>query len=148
MSDADQPLEDEELERIVRAHRVVHRVEPARTIVDGEPRTIGFDVVLCGVHDAALQALSPGCEACGHLWQEMAKVATAALPPLKESTLQIQPFRPLLHYDAHGSGEATVELTIEIRHVSGYEMPLNGCENDCMHVLVANLKRLGVAASG
>ncbi len=136
--------EPSELIQVAHDHHVVYEAWPVRVPQSGELRAIGYDVILIGTHEHPLKVIAPGCQRCVQVWDQLRRIAQAVLPEASGSTVEIRPFDSSLHFDKHRSMRPDVELLIEIRHETNHTAPTPPSEDDCLAVLVGNLKELGI----
>lgn len=144
------------LRTLVDRHLAVFEKRPAYQIgPDGKRDEIGYDVELAGTHsEAVLEGREahpfPGCERCVAVYDDLSQIARAVLPPSdRPSRYEITRFRPGLSYDRKRRPKPTIDrpdvtLTIEIRHRADYFAPIDHCEDQCLHDIIAGLRSLGV----
>ena len=139
------PEMSKHLHELVKLHKVVFAVRPDLNYTKGEPRKIGFDLILYGTHAAPEHAPSPGCNECVQVWTDLYEIARAILPPDdRDSSSTIRPFDQLLYESKERQFRYDVELTIEVRHKKEFLNPLDACESRCVSDMMQSLKRLGV----
>lgn len=135
------------LRDLVRRHKVVFDVYPARELVEGKSAPIGYDVEIGGVHEASVQrAMLPGCERCEALFEDLRALAFAVIPAdlSRASRYEIRAFDRSLHTARRsGSTRDEVKLTVEVRHRRDYLRPADECEERCLREIVAALRNLG-----
>ena len=140
-----EPEKNRRLQEIVKSHKVVFTVRPNLNYTAGEPRKIGFDLVLYGTHDEPEHTPDPGCNECVEVWSDLHDIARVILPPDdRDSSSTIRPFDQLLYTSKERQFRYDVELTIEVRHKREFLNPLDACESRCVSEMIQSLKKLGV----
>ena len=138
------PANSRELHLLVRQHQVVYEIHPNLNYTQGEPREIGFDVVLYGTHVQPFHPPDPGCHECVQVWRDLGRIARAVIPPDDdESRASIAPFDQLLHESKARKFRYDVELTIEVRHRKHFLDPADASESHTVNAIVNTLKALG-----
>lgn len=138
--------QSEHLHKLIDRHQVVSEILPAKAVVDGELRAVGFDVLLFGTHGGGMTTmLSPGCHECVHVWKSLEEIALAVLPPTNPTTWhEIVPMENAVRYSSARGERPDIELVIALRHKSNYTEPLDACENKCLEHILTRLQELGV----
>ena len=137
---------DAELRMLVERHEVSFGTRPIRRVAeDGDLEAVGFQIELLGVHHEPAHPPKPGCDECVLVYRDMRSIAEAVLPPMRESSLEVVSFEPKLVTNHRYGKRPVVELTIEILHRSGYEKPIDACEEQCRDDICLALRALGAS---
>ena len=136
----------QEIEQLVRKHRVVYQVFPASELDGGERVNVGYDVDLLGAHEPHSRGLLPGCERCRTLWEDLHRIVEA-VDPSETGRVSIHDVafdRALLTRPGRENAERDeVRLTFTIRHKGDYFAPIDACEDRCLREVVGGLRALG-----
>lgn len=140
--------EDKELEmkELVERYRVCWEVWPEYTSVRGERRQIGFALELSGTHEPGVEPPLPGCEHCIRVYNALQTIASHIIPQERRpSRHDIGIYDPAIHYSPQRRWRPDVSLTVRILHRSGFEQPVDECENKCLNEMKTHLRKLGAA---
>lgn len=133
-----------ELVDIARARHVHFDVEPEILVRGSERVKVGFLVHLWAVHPKGSRVL-PGCARCWGLVDDLRRIAEDVVPPDdRPSRTELDPFRPALYESRVVPGADEVSVTIRLIHRSGYDRPIDACEELCLKAIRARLRDLGV----
>ena len=138
----------QDIERLVRKHRVVYQVFPASEMDGSERVHVGHDIDLLGAHEPHSRGLLPGCERCRTIWEDLHRIIEAVDPPDtgRVSVHDVAAFdRALLTRPGRDTSERDeVRLSFTIRHKAEYLAPIDACEDRCLREVVGGLRALGL----
>ena len=139
----------DDLRRLVELHDVVYEVRPHQDVVKfrDESKIVknGFDLTLCGTHDHGQTEMNPGCCLCVATYRDLRTIARSILPTeTRPSSYDIQCFDMALHRPGGRERRLEVDLTVQIRHRSGWTEPIDDCERLCLREMEDKLNTLGV----
>jgi hypothetical protein len=141
------PTAFERLQDIVERRQVCYEVAPEWSISDGRKTQIGFEMELCGIssNEKCLHPV-PGCPNCWRAYDEIREIAEWILPiEERPSRYEIQSFDRALHVaPSKRQRRNEVIVRIVIMHRSGFNRPLDDCENKCLQEMREKLKQLGI----
>ena len=107
------------------------------------PMQYGFTIELHAAHVRPKHAPRPGCDECQELYDGLAELARAVIPPvLKDTLFEVYPFRGELVFAPSRGGREEVVLDIDVVHRTGVG-PVDECELACLARLKARLADLG-----
>ncbi len=138
----------QDLEQLVRKHRVVYRVFPASEMEGSERIHVGYDLDLLGAHQPHSKGLLPGCERCQAVWDDLHRIGEAVHPPddgrVTENGVAMFDHALLTRPGRDTAERDEVRLTLTIRHKGNYFASIDACEERCLHEVVGALRDLGV----
>ena len=139
---------NEDKERNIRAlverFRVCWEVWPEYMIVRGEKRQIGYVLEISGTHEPGVEHPTPGCEHCVRVYNALQTIAEHIIPQERRpSRHDIGIFDAAIHYSRKRRERPDISLTIRILHRTGFEQPVDECENKCLNEMKAHLRELG-----
>jgi hypothetical protein len=131
------------MSELVDRHQICWEVWPEQTVVDGQLRTVGFQIELHGRHHHPKHRLTPGCDGCMAVYAALRRLGEFVLPKKgRASEYDIQCFDGRLHYEP-GTTDGNVVVTIRLTHGSGYSRPVDACELTCLSEIQERLDALG-----
>lgn len=117
---------------------------PERVGVRGSTRTVGYELILSGVHTRADEHPTPGCDLCKEVYRDLKRIASWILPEGdRPSVHEIQSYEPIIWRNGKRHHREEVTLSITILHRHGYEDPIDACETRCLREMESKLKELG-----
>ena len=132
------------LKELVERFHVCWEAWPEYAIVGHEKRQIGFALELSGTHAPGVEHPSPGCRHCQEVFGALRVIAVHILPREKrDSSYEIGPYDQAIHYSHSRRNRPDVTLSIQIRHRSGFERPVDACEVRCLTEMKQRLVELG-----
>ena len=134
----------EELQALVRQHRVCWEVLPEQFPVEGQrPLHVGFNLFLYGAH-APDDHPVPGCEKCKRIYLDLRRITKWILPAEeRQSRYEILFYDQAIGYSPVRGNRPDVTVTIKILHRSRYDMPIDECEVLCLNEMKGKLSDLG-----
>ena len=139
---------DKELDtkKLVERFRICWEVWPEYMIVRGEKRQIGYALELSGTHEPGVEHPSPGCEHCVRVYDALQAIASHVIPKDRRlSRHDIGIYDHAIHYSRKRRERPEVSLTVQISHRTGFEQPVDECENKCLNEMKAHLRELGAS---
>jgi hypothetical protein len=128
----------------VRRREVCWDVYPERVGIRGKTRTVGFEMVLSGIHTPGTGHPTPGCVLCKEAFADLERVARWIIPREERASVhQIQMYQAAIRRAAQRHHRPEVSLSLKILHRQGYEEPIDACERRCLNEMEARLKMLG-----
>lgn len=141
----------QDLEQLVRKHRVVYQVFPASEMVEDERVHVGYDVDILGAHEPHSRGLLPGCHRCRAVWDDLYRIGEAVHPPDDGRVTEhgVAMFDHVLHTRPASDtvGRDEVRLTLTLRHKGNYFASIDECEDRCLREVIAALRNLGAQES-
>ncbi len=140
----------ERLRELADKHQVCYEVWPERSVAEGVPIRIGFELQLCGTNShvgaAGEHQPVPGCEYCHGTYDDLRKIAEGILPrEERPSIYEIGGFDRSLHVAPHSrQSRSEVVLTIHLLHRVDFNREVDDCENRCLKEMRGRLKELGI----
>ena len=123
---------------------LVSVVDRKQARVNRELRKIGFSLVLYGTHQPGTEHVSPGCDHCRRVQSALKEIADWILPREKRPSMyEIEIDTQSLIYSRVRADRPDVRVTIQIRHGSGWDQPIDECEERCLKEMEQALRELG-----
>ena len=138
-----------QLRELAERREVCWDVFRERVAVRGAIRTVGYELVLSGIHTPAQHAPTPGCDLCKDVFSDLRTLARWILPKEhRPSIYEIKAYRPIIQHARRRSMRAEVTLCIKILHRHHYEDPIDQCETRCLTEMEQQLRRIGACQGG
>ena len=135
--------ETSSLADLVRRYEVCWEVWPQYSLVNGQERRVGFEIELCGTHEAG-DHIGRGCAACQRIYNALLSVAGWALAKEESSPLYaVGPYAQVLRYSlAHGN-RPDIALKLKILQRRRADQPVDDCQGRCLDEMKEHLAELG-----
>lgn len=99
----------------------------------GGVETIGYELVLTGIHSPGKHPPRPGCELCREVYDDLKSVALWILPKEhRPSVYEIEPYHAIIRSTGKRHLRSEVSLSIKILHRDHYQAPIDTCETHCL----------------
>lgn len=141
----------QEVEHLVRKHRVCYEWSNEYEMVAGERMASGFSLRLYGANseetgDQVSPGHSvPGCATCRSTYADLLRIAHWVIPKdVRESQYRVEPFDNAFHVARNRHWREEIVLNIDIEHRDGSQKPQSDCEKRCLKEMCASLRGLGV----
>lgn len=132
------------LRAIVEKRKVCWDVFPETVRIRESTKTVGYELVLSGIHTPGGGAWTPGCPLCKEVFEDLKRIAEWTTPREERPSIhEIEMFRPAVKRSAVRHHRSEVTLSVRILHRQQFEAPIDGCERRCLHDMEARLKELG-----
>lgn len=148
MSDIRGAMRSEEaqaLREVVVKRRVCWEVFPERVGIRGETKTVGYELVLSGIHlpSDPDPLPTPGCASCKAVFEDLNRISNWILPKGdRESFYEIAHYAPIIRHTRKRRLRPEVTLSVRILHRQRYEDPIDPCETRCLGEMEQKLKQL------
>lgn len=111
-------------------------------------RTVGYELVLSGIHAQVSHPPQPGCDLCRDVYEDLKEIAEWILPKdHRASFYEIEPYRPVIRATRKRKLREEVSLSIKILHRDHYQDPIDKCETRCLVEMEERLKQIGACES-
>lgn len=139
----------EPLSPLVEKYAICWSKAPARAVVRGELRSIGWELELCATHGQTAHPPTAGCRECPPVVDALERVARSILPSEHRSSRYEVHVRPgTIQYSHVHPGVAEMVAVITIEHKEGINEPIDACENLCLADMESKLRALGSRERG
>ena len=134
------------LQAIVEQRRICYDVFRERVgFEDAASRTVGYELVLSGIHSPGSHPPQPGCDLCRDVYEDLKEIAQWILPKEhRPSFYEIEPYRPIIRATRKRKLREEVTLSIRILHRDHYQDPVDDCETRCLVEMEGRLKQIRV----
>jgi hypothetical protein len=133
-----------ELRTLVARREVCWDVFMERIVESGKTRTIGYELMLSGIHAPASRPPFPGCELCKSVVEDLRRIALWILPEDDRASVHaLEPYQPVIRRPRRRHHREEVTLSIKILHRHRYQDPLDECERRCLRDMERRLKVVG-----
>jgi len=106
-------------------------------------RTVGYELVLSGLHARGSHPPRPGCHLCKDVYKDLRRIAQWILPnEHRPSFYEIEPHRPAIRATRKRKLREEVTLSIRILHRDHYQDPIDDCEARCLVEMEGRLKQI------
>jgi len=112
--------------------------------VKRELRKIGFSLELYGLPEPSAENVLPGSNHCLRAQSALKEIADWILPREEDRcAYEVQMEPQSLSYSRVRADRPDVRVTIQIRHRSNWDLPIDECEECCLRVMERALHEIG-----
>lgn len=135
--------ETSSLADLVKRYEVCWEVWPEYLLVNGKERQVGFELELCGTHEAG-NHIGPGCPACRRIYSALLSVSKWILPKEERPSMyEVGPYDQSIRYSLVRGNRPDITLKVTILHRRGFDQPVDDCEVRCLKEMKERLTELG-----
>lgn len=104
-------------------------------------KTVGYELVLTGIHSLGEHPPRPGCDLCKEVYEDLKRIALWILPKEhRPSVYEIEPYRAVIRSTGKRKLRSEVSLSIKILHRHHFDAPIDACETRCLVEMEKRLK--------